>query len=185
MLLWIENQELGATERSAPTASLLRTIAKLNLSPSTTVLCLDLHDLQEEELVNFTALLQKSWKHVAFMLGYHSAIVRPCRVWQRYRKNLVNRDHGEDMPFETLLASYIREHFYRVRLDGRVVRIECEPSSSAALAAMLGRLVNMARWCVTHTPTLKLVSEAPITWKNFHAISVLLEQPITRRPRRL
>lgn len=185
MQFWLESAH-GLSERYQPSAQALRSISSLPIRPSTVKVYLDLSTLQEEELINFIALCQKSWKHLSYTLGYQIAAPMRPKIWQRYRKNLVNRDHAEDIPVQTLMEVYVRANFQRLRLDGAGIFVfECEAQSATMVAALVGRLVNMARWCVVHTVSLKLISDSLLTWKAFEAISIMGEQPLIRGQRRL
>lgn len=167
----------------SPTAPGLQQVVSGKSHPGDTTIVIETIDLPEEAKVNFIAMWAKCQRHLRFVLGLPGAGPQSrTQVWRKYFRNKVDAEHNEGRPFVTFMNSFLTSaRLSNVRFTETEISITGSFQSSVILAAAIGRIVNMLRWCRKYTSAIKLVSEANMTWDTFNKISLAGEQPIIRR----
>jgi hypothetical protein len=169
-------------EDVSATSAGLKQIYDSRFAPGWINVTISCDGLTDEAKVNFIALWQKSLKHIRFILGLPvNLTVQRSQIWRKYFRNTVDTEHGEGRNFEDFLMSYLQTYLTNIVYDGHTFKISGQFSSPQSVAAAVGRFVNMMRWSEQWTQSIKLVSEAELTWATFNRLSVEGEQPIVRR----
>lgn len=182
MKFWIEFAGV-TTPKYDDNSSGLKALCTSGIRAGDGIIHLDLSSLDVEEQINFIALLQKCWKHAAFVLGIrHSFTGRRPKIWQRYRRNIADTDHEAGVALDQLIQRYLAENLPHVTYaTPGVFSFKADFLSAEGAAAVVGRLANMARWCKQHTSLIRLMTETLMTWKTFNEISLNTAQPVIRR----
>jgi hypothetical protein len=157
-----------------------------NLQTGSMTMHVPFDTLDEEGRVNFVAMCQKALIHFRFILGVPvNRQPARTRVWRKFFRNRVDQEHGEGSTFLEFMSRFLRDanlnDILKCNEDGFEITGLFE--SSVMAAAALGRIVNMMHWCEAHTRSIKLISEASMTWDTFNKITLQGEQPIVRRRR--
>jgi hypothetical protein len=138
--------------------------------------------MDDEVKVNFIAMWQKALKHMRFILGLPGDVPTPrSQIWRKYFRNKVDLEHNQGRNFQDFITHYLENYMASIVYTGTGFSITGRFHSAHAVAAAVGRIVNMIHWCEQWTPSIKLVSEAGITWNTFNKLTLECEQPIVRR----
>jgi len=160
----------------------LRKICDTELRPGQVNIVLTCEGLEDEAKINFVAMWQKSTKHMKFILGLPSGVpVQRSQIWRKYFRNKVDIEHGQGRGFDEFIIHYLETYLQGITYSNGSFSVTGIFTSSHAVAAAVGRMVNMLRWCEHWTQSIKLVSEAGMTWATFNKVTLDCEQPIVRR----
>ena len=160
----------------------LKQICDLNVHSGHYTIEISCDGMDDEVKVNFIAMWQKALKHMRFILGLPSDIPTPrSQIWRKYFRNKVDLEHNQGRPFQEFVKHYLENYMNNIAYNGTAFVVTGRFQSSHAMAAAVGRIVYMLRWAEQWTQSIKLVSEAGITWSTFNKLTLECEQPIVRR----
>lgn len=183
--------QIGSKKHYFPaTAEGLMALSKLEGSPNQ--VGFKPASIKEEHLVNFTAAIQKSFKHVLFVCGWPITENTRKRVWRQFWKNDIDLRRGTGgVPFREFLENFVSSNQKLVTLnkplwvieDGEIL-VKVRLISAKSAAAALGRMVNLFRWSEKWTAAAKLVTDSPLSWLTFNQMSLTTEFSLNKKKKK-